>query len=644
MAQNKEVKTAMSGKTSGGNGRYSAKNPVFMLVVALIICLVSALGTSLFKSSGGSVSVKTLNWATPSGHRQSAQLFVPVTATAENPAPAVVVSHGWSDNSEMQDASFIELSRRGYVVLAIDMYGHGNSENVAVNTWWNEENAANGLYDGVKLLVSLPYVDASKIGVAGHSNGAYACNAAVMLDNKADKPLISAVLLVCNDAYYSKTNYYDSFYDGSDVQFVNRYGNRDVGIIAVQHEEVFHRVQYADGTVSSPRDYINQPTAQSFLHFGKNPAGLENRKSYTAYTENIEGRNTIRIIYNPDLFHAWTFFSARGTACIIDFFEKTLPAPKPIASNNQIWQWKALFNAIGLIGFFLFFVFFILAMLRTRVFSSLKADGPVQLREVDQNGRKRMWRGLIWGALFSMFSYPVMFVIGVLARPAFFNQERAWVLGLWSLVCGLFTLLGMRANYRRYAKTSGLDLREQGVVLGKEKMLKTIFLSILAAVCTYSIVFLTTYLFHADFRLWIFFTVRAFNAEKVSSILKILPFLLFFYIVNSISINVFNRIQIGKKEWLNTFVLAVFNALGAGLFLIIMYGYFLAAGLLPFDYLAWGVSSMSFWLISIVAILLLFTVLSRVIYKATKNPYLPGIAYSIVITTMLCTHSWTALV
>ena len=35
-------------------------------------------------------------------------LLVPETATAENPAPAIVVSHGWYNSREMQDLNYVE--------------------------------------------------------------------------------------------------------------------------------------------------------------------------------------------------------------------------------------------------------------------------------------------------------------------------------------------------------------------------------------------------------------------------------------------------------------------------------------------------------------------------------------------------------
>ena len=86
-----------------------------------------------------------------------------VRCEEENPAPAIVCSHGWYNNREMQDLNYVEYARRGFVVLSIDMYGHGNSENLPNGTWWEPENNANGMYDAVQMMATLPFVDASSI-------------------------------------------------------------------------------------------------------------------------------------------------------------------------------------------------------------------------------------------------------------------------------------------------------------------------------------------------------------------------------------------------------------------------------------------------------------------------------------------------
>ena len=338
--------------------------PRFWVAVALVLCLVSSIGASLIQTDGGSVEYHDVTFVTDSGHELDALLLVPETATAENPAPAIVVSHGWYNNREMQDLNYVEYARRGYVVIAISMYGHGDSEVIASNSWWDDVNNANGLYDAVKYLSRLPFVDASRIGVTGHSNGALAAREAVLQDEEG---LIAAALLVSNDAVYTDEN--GSFY--------NMFGSRDAAIVACQYDEFFHRVYSADGSFTAPRDFLKQSTAQSFLYFGQDPTGLEAREAGVFYTEEIDGQEAVRAIYNPAITHPWAHFSKNVVAFSVDFFDRALGAPIALANNDQIWQWKAAFNAVGVVGFFMFVVFCALALLDTPYFSSLKAENEV---------------------------------------------------------------------------------------------------------------------------------------------------------------------------------------------------------------------------------------------------------------------------
>ena len=105
--------------------------------------------------------------------------------------------------------------------------------------------------DAVELMASLPYVDKTKIGVTGHSNGARAANYAVDDDNKKDKPLIPSVLLVANDPTYTD----------ADGNYINKYGSRDVGVVAAQFDEFFFRLKQADGPCRRPAPISSSPRA-----------------------------------------------------------------------------------------------------------------------------------------------------------------------------------------------------------------------------------------------------------------------------------------------------------------------------------------------------------------------------------------------
>ena len=61
------------------------------------------------------------------------KLYEPVTATVENPAPGVLLLHGYQNDHETCAAYAIELARRGAVVMSLDEYGHGSTTAGLIN-------------------------------------------------------------------------------------------------------------------------------------------------------------------------------------------------------------------------------------------------------------------------------------------------------------------------------------------------------------------------------------------------------------------------------------------------------------------------------------------------------------------------------
>lgn len=590
-----------------------------LLIISLLVCLISSLGASLFQTNFGKVEYHDMTFVTESGHELDALLLVPKSATKDNKAPAIVVSHGWYNNREMQDLNYVEYARRGYVVLAISMYGHGDSEVIESNSWWNDENNANGLYDGVKYLATLPYVDTERIGVTGHSNGALACREAVLQDEEG---LIAAALLVSNDAVYYDEN--GNFYD--------QFGSRDAAIVACQYDEFFHRVNG-----SAPRDYINQPTAQSFLHFGIDPATLEKREAGEFYTQSIDGVESIRAIYNPAITHPWAHFSTNVVKFSVDFFDRALGAPNDISNANQIWQLKALFNAIGVVGFFAFIVFLTLSLLDTRYFGILKAEKNVEpWAALDGKAKKRYWSKSIWGAVLSIPFYFLGFIIGFIGSMfiPIWNQGGSLAIGMWSLLCGLFTLITIRGNNKKFP----IDLEQRGVKIGKQKMLRTIILALTVVFAAFLLVFLSDYLFLTDYRLWCFATIRAFDAKHIFKILCVLPLWLVYYIATSVAANCYNYTANGKKPWHSVAWQMFFVFIGPQFMVMAQYIKFFITGKMFLDPIT-GI--MGIWLFPILLILPLSTLICHLIYRKTKNPYIGGIIMAIVACILTVTNTLT---
>lgn len=162
------------------------------MVIGFILCLISGFGVQAIQTSAGDIRMDNMTFQSSEGNKLSGYLFVPPNATSETPAPAIVTVHGWYNSKEMQDAFYVELARRGYVVLSLDMNSHGNSEQLDGDHLYD---GALGVHDAVTQLATMDFVDKEQIGLTGHSSGGGASNMAIQLDNERDEPLIAANML-----------------------------------------------------------------------------------------------------------------------------------------------------------------------------------------------------------------------------------------------------------------------------------------------------------------------------------------------------------------------------------------------------------------------------------------------------------------
>lgn len=603
------------------------KRAKIFLCISLALMLLCGIVVNAVQTSGGTVTMKELNIETDDGYTMSAYLLIPETATKDNPAPAIVTSHGYLNNKEMTDANYVELARRGFVVLAIDQPDHGDSE-VTPDFFIL---APTGVYQGALALSRMPFVDSSRIGVTGHSMGSWSVNAAVKQDNLNETPLISSVLIHCNEPVYTDDN----------GAYANIYGSRDVGLISAMYDEFFGAWTAEDGTAMSAVTYKQSPGAQSFLNFGKDPAECEAREAYTYYTENVDGEDAVRVLFNPPIIHPWSHFSARSESYICDFFQKTLGAPNPIDPANQVWQWKEAFNFVGVIGFAMFICAFGTLLLFTPTFEPLRAAELVVPVKTDRKGKLWFWGSLAAGALFGSVVFLTLVAWGNGMPVA---QGEAMGLGLWSTACGLFSIVSMVVFYQCYGKKNGLDLRERGVLMPAKKLGLSALLAVIIVVVAYGIVFVEDYFFFADFRLWTL-AIKAFEAP----ILKYWPYMLLFvtyYVAASVASNSFNYNDVGKG-WGNAIICGVFNAMPALVLPWIQYITYYQT-----DYMMWFQRTMAdanypmfiLWLFPIVLILFGTTIISRVLYKNSKNPYIAGIVNAIIVGLITIINTCTVAV
>ncbi len=101
------------------------------------------------------------------GETLKGSLYVP---KGDGPFPAVVMCHGLLSCRAEFGLYAERLASRGYVALAFDLRGHGQSG--GVRGLVSQERGTDDAISAVEFLVQQPEVDATRIGILGHSLGA----------------------------------------------------------------------------------------------------------------------------------------------------------------------------------------------------------------------------------------------------------------------------------------------------------------------------------------------------------------------------------------------------------------------------------------------------------------------------------------
>jgi hypothetical protein len=409
--------------------------------------------------------------------------------------------------------------------------------------------------------------------------------------------------------------------------------------LAVQYDEFFFRQDDGRGDTTPPREFINNSNAQSFLWYGTDPASRAKRDAGTFYKETLGGVEAVRVIYNPAIIHPWSHMSKQSTVATLAFFDAALKAPNPIPPASQTWQWKVFFNFLGLVGFAIFIVSFTSLMLFTPFFSTLRVSDPLKSVPARGAGLAWFWGSLAAGLLFgTVFYMPILLgAQGHAMAKTFVPQNSPWAVGLWAFSCGLFSIVCMIVSYNLYGKKNGFSLKDRGVTISPPALGKTLLLALISVTVSYGLVFFADFFFKTDYRIWVI-AVKAFKADKIPVIL--FPYLILFltyYTANAVAVNSFNFITIGKKEWINTAIVALVNGLPALILILMQYVPFAVTGQL-------GIRSgnmVVIWLFPILIFLPVTAIMTRKIYRLTGNPYLPGIINGILVTVISCTNTLT---
>ena len=667
------------------------KIPVRMLICSLVIVLCFSFLACLFNTGMFSVNVSRIQFNTDNGVL-SGLLYMPKGASESSPRPAVIVTHGYLNSAEMQDANAIELSRRGYVVLALDMYDHGHSNinesvyepyapyGAFLMTWapfW-----VNSMNDAVKYMYDQPYVLKDEkgngiLGVTGHSMGGFSSTMAVANDEQAFAE--SGIRRIRANLTEGSDFGYSGIFGVTAEVFDQSAGGRILGKVAAQYDEFcFGAPEDPAGTVRK-KNYVATPDGKTFLQ-------QESGEANTWYETSDGGA---RIIYEPAQTHPWNHFSKTTTGYAIEFytkaFEEYQDGIRQIPAGDQIWQFKEASECVALVGFILF----LLAVAKTLIalpFFSGANTGTLKVQQGAVGARR--WIGILvmiiaillpailfetlygwdsasvgmtvvfWAALalalcgcaFGVVQFVRLkdkrFLVGgcfalvsggllaILSRMSLYTESTVWTgpvvndIGKWTVGYTLISLLIMSLVFLFDKSRDGLKLADYGVTFKPMAILGGLCTGVVTVAAAYALLFLTDLIFKTDFRIWTF-AFKTFDGNLFPAILRYLPTFLAFYMVSTASICINTNTE-RLQGWKGYAVAVLLNAGGALIWLIRQYATLFATGVAAHP----GAALSGIVLVAMAATLIVAACISRYLYKRTGNIWTAAFTNGLLMTIM----------
>jgi pimeloyl-ACP methyl ester carboxylesterase len=451
-----------------------------LFALGWVLILAGAFLAHAIQTAGG-VTVAEVRFPAERGVVMSGLLYTPPSATVARPAPAVLVSHGYINTREMQSPFAIELSRRGFVVLAMDMTGHGYSTgNVGADGF--------GGPAALSYLRSLPMVDKANIGLEGHSLGGAPVLAAALAQPDAYKAMVL---------------------EGSTPGLFGQPGQgtrifpRNLAVVFGQFDEFASMWQEARGSDVPQSRRLRDMFGASFpIAPGE------------VYGDPAAG--TGRVLYNPPVTHPWEHFSRAGIGHAVDWFQKTLSgAASPRDPNDQIWLWKELGTLTAFVGLVVLMLGTFQLALATPVFASMaKPATPV----IERRG-SGWWLSFVLTAGVPALSFYLFMKLGLVFFPMkLFPQWITNQLLVWALLNALITLVLSFALRRPKPNFAFHGL-------------KSVAIAVVTVGVGYLSLVLVDQVFKVDYRFWVVGLKPLDGPHATWFAAYLIPWLVFFLIV-----------------------------------------------------------------------------------------------------------------
>jgi pimeloyl-ACP methyl ester carboxylesterase len=593
------------------------------VIIAFAICLIILVGAtviaSLTQRDFGKVDVTNVTYPNFNTIPIRAKLFRPVRATQNDPVPGIVYIHGYQNNRETGDAYCIELARRGFVVLNIDAIGRGNS-GIPNDVNDPDFDETYGGQTSLEYLKALPFVDAKRTGMMGHSLGAeMAYN--VALNNPTANALVISGFAYTLEA--STTN------------------PKNMLMIIGKWDEYRERMT---GTQDIEKEWMSTPQTRKVI-----PA--ENPQLGVTYGDFAQG--TARRVFVPHTIHIQESHSRDAIAEALLWMKSALqPAEQDwVDPHSQIWPIKEWATLITMLAGFASLLPLGLLLLQTKFFGSVRdavSTTPASastyscsvksyFKFVAINGIL-MW--LYLPLIFALFGLHVYVVHIDKLFPMMMVNGIVW----WFVCINVIGFLIFRRWFKRQAQEQGLTLLDLGISYQGDRFAldgPTIGKTILLAAVLFAFIYFSEHLleqiFIVEFR-FIFPFASDLTPYRVLMFLIYFPLILIGFVLMGIFLH--GQLRRPRKEtWLKTFAswsLSNTFALIAPLIIFMFFQYvpLLTAGIVPFVGPGGMLASFVMNLFHIIGVLIMTTPISTWFYQLTGKIYLGALVNAALVTWM----------
>ena len=533
------------------------------LVLGIVGCMMAAHG---IQTNHGSVAVSEGSFGNGQGNL-TYKLYVPETATAENPAPGVLLLHGYQNDHETCAAYAIELARRGVVVMALDEYGHGATDigllarglvNHRVKVIFGEESREAGTFapvsgpdrfklmmnfsnlsffdeayskdeygnsiadsscggvDAYAVLAAMECVDSSRLGVSGHSMGTWS-SWSVAAAYAGTEIAPRATVLQCGELFR------ESVYDSEAISFNN------VLLLQALYDEFSYFRDY--------RNFVDDSVLHSECRAEFLGCQIEDAAWDTTFGSFADG--TARRMELLETNHRLTTHDAAGLTVALEWFDEALDLDASVPYEDHAAMGKEWLVFAAMLMAVAAMLPLMELLLGTKLFGDVAKPLP------EGGGilpKKRWWKNAAITMALAGITYPFMTQLGhglfpfpeKIFRMTIGNGFLCWYL-LLILIMLVTTAISVRkAGKRGEAPWHGLGLsgpekpeRIDWQLCGKGALL---------AACMVGFLYILTVIFEAafllDFRfIWPFF--KGFSQARFGQFLVYLPFFALFFGLNN---------------------------------------------------------------------------------------------------------------